>query len=265
MSNTPDILKKILNRKAEEVADRKARISLALLEEQVKSASPVRGFVASIEKTIAEGRAAVIAEIKKASPSKGVMREHFVPAEIAESYARHGATCLSVLTDIDFFQGSDEYLKQARAACALPVIRKDFMIDPYQVYEARAMGADCILLIVAALSDSQLMELTSLAKQLHLDVLVEVHNVEELQRALVLDTTLVGINNRNLRTFETSLNTTLDLLDSIPDNRIVVTESGIHTRADVALMREHVVNTFLVGEAFMREADPGKKLAELFD
>ncbi len=264
MSNTPDILKKILDRKAEEVADRKARVSQAELLERTKSASPARGFVASIEKSIAEGRAAVIAEIKKASPSKGVMREHFVPAEIAESYARHGASCLSVLTDIDFFQGSDDYLLQARAACSLPVIRKDFMIGSYQVYEARAMGADCILLIVAALSDSQLSELTDLASQLQLDVLVEVHDAEELQRALRLETTLVGINNRNLRSFETSLNTTLNLLDDIPDDRIVVTESGIHTRPDVALMRDHAVNAFLVGEAFMRETDPGEKLAELF-
>lgn len=264
MSNPPDILKKILDRKAEEVAERKARVSLAELEQQVKSASPVRGFVAAIEDAIEAGRAAVIAEIKKASPSKGVMREHFDPAEIAVTYALHGATCLSVLTDIDFFQGSDEYLKQARAACALPVIRKDFIIDPYQVYEARAMGADCILLIVAALGDGQLNELTDLASQLRLDVLVEVHDAEELERALILDTPLLGINNRNLRTFETSLNTTLDLLEDIPDNRIVVTESGIHNRDDVALMRDHAVNAFLVGEAFMRETDPGAKLAELF-
>ena len=265
MSTTPDILKKILSRKAEEVADRKARISQRELESRLATAPPVRGFVEAIEEAIEEGQAAVIAEIKKASPSKGIMREHFVPAEIAESYARHGATCLSVLTDIDFFQGSDEYLQQARTACSLPVIRKDFMLDPYQLYEARVMGADCILLIVAALNDSQLRELTDLAGQLRLDVLVEVHDREELERALELDTTLVGINNRNLRTFETSLNTTIELLDDIPDGRIVVTESGIHTRADVALMREHAVNAFLVGEAFMREPDPGQKLAELFE
>ena len=264
MNKTPDILKKILDRKAEEVADRRSRISQSELESRLAAASPVRGFVEAIEDSIEEGRAAVIAEIKKASPSKGVMREHFIPAEIAESYARHGATCLSVLTDIDFFQGSDEYLQQARAACQLPVIRKDFMIDPYQVYEARAMGADCILLIVAALSDGQLNELSGLASQLQLDVLVEVHDGEELERALALDSTLVGINNRNLRTFETSLNTTLDLLAEIPDGRIVVTESGIHTREDVALMRDNAVDAFLVGEAFMREADPGQKLAELF-
>ena len=265
MSTTPDILKKILSRKAEEVADRKAKISQRELESRLATAPPVRGFVEAIEEAIEEGQAAVIAEIKKASPSKGIMREHFVPAEIAESYARHGATCLSVLTDIDFFQGSDEYLQQARTACSLPVIRKDFMLDPYQLYEARVMGADCILLIVAALNDSQLRELTDLAGQLRLDVLVEVHDREELERALELDTTLVGINNRNLRTFETSLNTTIELLDDIPDGRIVVTESGIHTREDVALMREHAVNAFLVGEAFMREPDPGQKLAELFE
>jgi len=264
MANTPDILKKILDRKAEEVADRKAKLSQLELESRLATASPVRGFVEAIEDAIEDGRAAVIAEIKKASPSKGVMREHFVPGEIAESYAEHGATCLSVLTDIDFFQGCDEYLQQARAACQLPVIRKDFMIDPYQVYEARAMGADCILLIVAALSDGQLNELTDLANQLQLDVLVEVHDRAELERALELDTTLVGINNRNLRTFETSLNTTLDLLDDIPDGRIVVTESGIHSRADVALMHDNAVNAFLVGEAFMREANPGQKLADLF-
>ncbi|MDH5445287.1 MAG: indole-3-glycerol phosphate synthase TrpC [Gammaproteobacteria bacterium] len=264
MSNPPDILKKILVRKAEEVADRKSQVSQSELESRLADASPVRGFVEAIEDSIDVGRAAVIAEIKKASPSKGVMRENFIPAEIAKSYARHGATCLSVLTDIDFFQGSDEYLQQARAACQLPVIRKDFMIDPYQLYEARAMGADCILLIVAALSDSQLNELTSLANEIQLDVLVEVHDGEELELALELDTTLVGINNRNLRTFETSLNTTLDLLADIPDGRIVVTESGIHTRADVDLMRENAVDTFLVGEAFMREDDPGQKLAELF-
>ena len=264
MTKTPDILQKILDRKAEEVAERKARVSEAELESRLAAASPVRGFVAAIEDAIETGRAAVIAEIKKASPSKGVMREHFVPAEIAATYARHGASCLSVLTDIDFFQGSDEYLQQARAACALPVIRKDFMIDPYQVYEARAMGADCILLIVAALSDSRLAELSDLASQLRLDVLVEVHDRDELERALMLDNPLVGINNRNLRTFATSLQTTLDLLEDIPDDRIVVTESGIHTRADVELMRDNAVNAFLVGEAFMREADPGAKLAELF-
>ncbi|MDH5408881.1 MAG: indole-3-glycerol phosphate synthase TrpC [Gammaproteobacteria bacterium] len=264
MSNPPDILKKILDRKAEEVAARKSKITQEMLAAQLEYASPPRGFVASIENSIAAERPAVIAEIKKASPSKGVMRKHFVPAEIAKSYAHNGASCLSVLTDIDFFQGSDGYLLQARGACDLPVIRKDFMIDPYQLYETRVMGADCILLIVAALSDAQLSELTDLANQLKLDVLVEVHDAEELQRALKLDTTLIGINNRNLRTFDTSLDTTLDLLKDIPDNKIVVTESGIHTPDDVRLMREHNVNAFLVGEAFMREEDPGAKLAELF-
>ncbi|MDH5180515.1 MAG: indole-3-glycerol phosphate synthase TrpC [Gammaproteobacteria bacterium] len=264
MTKTPDILQKILDRKAEEVADRKRRVSQSELANRLAAASPVRGFVQAIETNIAAGRAAVIAEIKKASPSKGVMRENFVPAEIAATYAKHGACCLSVLTDIDFFQGSDAYLQQARGACQLPVIRKDFMIDPYQVYEARAMGADCILLIVAALDDSRLAELSDLAAELQLDVLVEVHDREELERALRLDNRLVGINNRNLRTFETSLNTTLDLLADIPNDRIVVTESGIHTKADVTLMRDHDVHTFLVGEAFMREPDPGVKLAELF-
>ncbi|MGM0594160.1 MAG: indole-3-glycerol phosphate synthase TrpC, partial [Pseudomonadota bacterium] len=207
---------------------------------------------------------AVIAEVKRASPSKGVIREKFVPAEIAQSYEKGGAACLSVLTDIDFFQGSDEYLQQARAACTLPVIRKDFIVDPYQVYEARVIGADCILLIAACLSDAQMQQLSALATELAMDVLVEVHDGEELQRTLPLGLPLVGINNRNLRTFEVSLDTTLELLAQIPEGRIVVTESGIHTPEDVALMRSHQVNTFLVGEAFMRADEPGQKLAELF-
>jgi indole-3-glycerol phosphate synthase len=206
----------------------------------------------------------VIAEIKKASPSKGVMRENFVPAEIAVSYEQGGACCLSVLTDIDFFQGSDAYLQQARQACSLPVLRKDFIIDPYQVYEARAIGADCILLIVAVLGDAQLKELANLASSLGMDVLVEVHDAEELARALPLNLPLIGINNRNLRTFETTLETTLSLLPRIPADRIVVTESGIHTPADVARMRAHHVNAFLVGEAFMKAEQPGEKLHELF-
>lgn len=264
MNDTPDILKKIIHRKTEEIVDRMARVSL---QEQVECAiqgSPIRGFVDHIVQTIQTGRAAVIAEIKKASPSKGVMREDFQPAEIAVSYEKGGASCLSVLTDIDFFQGSDAYLQQARQACSLPVLRKDFIIDPYQVYEARAIGADCILLIVAALSDTQLNELASLAMQLNMDVLVEVHDAEELVRALSLDLPMIGINNRNLRSFETSLDTTLSLLAQIPDDRIVVTESGIHTPADVARMRAHNVNAFLVGEAFMKADDPGDKLRELF-
>ena len=264
MSNTPDILKKIITRKQEEIAARKLTVSLDDLQARVADASPVRGFVDAIRNKITAGQSAVIAEIKKASPSKGVLRENFVPAEIAKSYAEAGAACLSVLTDIDFFQGSDAYLQQARAACNLPVIRKDFIIDAYQVVEARVMGADCILLIVACLEDNQMQELCSLATELGLDVLVEVHDAEELQRALKLNIPLMGINNRNLRTFETSLNTTIELLDQIPDDRIVVTESGIHAKADVELMNQHQVNAFLVGEAFMREEQPGKKLQALF-
>lgn len=264
MSDTPDILKKIIQRKHEEIAERSAKTSLHELKSRVASSSPVRGFVDSIETTIKQGKPAVIAEIKKASPSKGVIREEFDPIAIAKSYESGGATCLSVLTDKDYFQGSDAYLQQAREACSLPVIRKDFIINPYQVYEARAIGADCILLIVAALNDVQLQELTQFTNELGMDVLVEVHDEEELHRALALNTKLIGINNRNLRTFEVSLNTTIDLLPQIPDDRIVVTESAIHTPQDVALMRQHKVNTFLVGEAFMRADDPGAKLAELF-
>ncbi|WP_455366024.1 indole-3-glycerol phosphate synthase TrpC [Kaarinaea lacus] len=264
MSNTPDILVKILDRKREEIAERIDNVSLAELKSRIESVSPVRGFVNAIESTIAQGRPAVIAEIKKASPSKGVIRENFDPVAIAKSYASGGATCLSILTDVDFFQGSDEYLQQARAACDLPVIRKDFIIDPYQVYEARAINADCILLIVAALTDDQLMDLIDLASYLDLDILLEVHDAQELERALKLNTRLIGINNRNLRTFDVSLQTTIDLLPRIPPDRIVVTESAIHTPNDVALMRQHKVNAFLVGEAFMRADDPGSKLAELF-
>ena len=260
-----DILDKILKHKAGEIAERKRACSQPELEQRVKQfASPTRGFVRALRHNVAEGRAAVIAEVKKASPSKGIIREHFDPAEIAASYARGGATCLSVLTDQHFFQGHDDYLGQARARSGLPVIRKDFIIDPYQVIESRLIGADAILLIVAALQDSELSELSSLAAALELDVLVEVHDRGELDRALKLPLSLIGINNRDLRTFETSLKTTLDLLDAIPQDRLVVTESGIHTHEDVALMREHDVHTFLVGEAFMRANDPGAKLAELF-
>lgn len=265
MSGTPDILKKIIKRKAEEVAERQEQSSIGLLQESLSKASPVRGFVNSIEQKITLGKAGVIAEVKKASPSKGVIREDFQPAEIAQSYAKAGAACLSVLTDIDFFQGADKYLQQARAACELPVIRKDFFIDPYQVYEARSLGADCILLIAACLSDQQMTDLNTLAHTLGMDVLIEVHDAEELQRALPLNNRLIGINNRDLRSFETSLNTTIDLLKQIPDDRIVVTESGIHTKEDVQLMQHNGVNAFLVGEAFMRANDPGTKLAELFD
>jgi len=262
--STDDILSKILRRKAEEVAARRAQVPLAELARRIEAAAAPRGFVAAIERRIAGGQAAVIAEIKKASPSKGLLRADFRPAEIAQSYARAGAACLSVLTDIDFFQGADEYLRAARAACALPVLRKDFTVDPYQVHEARALGADAILLIVAALDDAVLGELAGLAGSLGLDVLVEVHDATELERALRLGTTLIGINNRNLRTFETRLETTLDLLARIPADRIVVTESGIHTPADVARMRAAGVHAFLVGEAFMRAPDPGARLAELF-
>lgn len=263
-SPAADILQKILARKVEELRARSAALPLPELTQQLQASSPVRGFMAAIENKIAAGQSAVIAEIKKASPSKGVIRPDFHPADIARSYEAGGAACLSVLTDVDFFQGSDEYLKQARNACALPVLRKDFIIDPYQVYEARLIGADCILLIVAALGDAQLGELASLAHQLDMDVLMEVHDREELERALQIPGRLIGINNRNLRTFETRLQTTTELLHMIPDDRIVVTESAIHTPADVRFMREHGVNAFLVGEAFMREADPGTKLRELF-
>ena len=264
MNDTPDILKKILWRKAEEVAERADRISAKELEQKCASMSPARGFVNAIQFQLSEGNPAIIAEIKKASPSKGVIREDFDPVAIAQSYEQGGATCLSVLTDVDFFQGSDEYLKQARAACSLPVLRKDFMIEHYQVYESRAMGADCILLIVAALSDVMLTELAELAHHLGLDVLVEVHDEEELQRALKLETPLIGINNRNLRTFDVSLDTTINLLEHFTDDHIIVTESAIHSPVDVRRMRKHNVNVFLVGEAFMRADDPGAKLRELF-
>jgi len=263
-STHPDVLKNILSRKAEEIAERSARQSMEALRDRLVDAPPPREFTAALRGKLAAGKAAVIAEIKKASPSRGVLREHFDPAAIAASYARHGAACLSVLTDADFFQGSEENLQLARAACALPVLRKDFIVDPYQVYEARAIGADCILLIVAALDDANMRELAELAVALHMDVLVEVHDAGELQRALVLDTPLIGINNRNLRTFETRLETTFELLEQIPAGRIVVTESGIHSRDDVALMRSKGVQTFLVGEAFMRAADPGEALATIF-
>ncbi len=260
----PDILQKILRRKVEEVIQRSSTLSMRDLVKQVESVAPARGFVRAIENKIAQGDAAVIAEIKKASPSKGLLRENFNPAEIACSYEEGGAACLSVLTDVDYFQGHEGYLVQARAACKLPVIRKDFIIDPYQVYEARAMGADCILLIVAALGETMLLELSQLADSLGMDVLIEVHDAAELERALSLPLKLIGINNRNLRTFETSLQTTIDLLADIGSDRIVVTESGIHSVDDVTLMREHHVNAFLVGEAFMRADDPGQQLKSLF-
>lgn len=259
-----DILKKILDTKHAEVAAAMAQKPLIMMRSESENADAPRDFVGAIRTKIAAGKPAVIAEIKKASPSKGVIREDFRPAEIAATYAAHGAACLSVLTDTPYFQGSPAYLKQARAACNIPVLRKDFMISPYQVYEARAMGADCILLIVAALDLTRMKELESLAHDLGMAVLVEVHDGEELDLALQLDTPLIGINNRNLRTFEVTLDTTLGLLGRIPQNRIVVTESGIFTPEDVALMRNNNVHTFLVGEAFMRQPDPGLELARVF-
>lgn len=262
--STPTILKKILDRKVEEVSERRKKISFSALEDQARHADATRGFVAALENKIAAGKAGVIAEIKKASPSKGVIREHFVPADIARSYEQGGAACLSVLTDVDFFQGADAYLQQARAACGLPVIRKDFLVDPYQVVEARAINADCVLLIVAALSDAQMAELDACAKEFGLDVLIEVHDGHELERALKLGNKLIGINNRDLHSFNVTLDVTLGLLKDIPREHIVVTESGILGKPDVALMREHNVNAFLVGEAFMRAPEPGEKLAELF-
>lgn len=264
MSDLPDVLERILARKAEEISERRARVTLSDLEDRIAAQDAARGFVAQMEQTLAAGRAAVIAEIKKASPSKGVIRPDFAPAEIAAQYAAGGAACLSVLTDRDFFQGSESALQAARAACALPALRKDFTIDPYQVAEARAIGADAILLIVAALSDAQLRELSAAAAQYGLDVLVEVHDRAELERALALPTRLVGINNRNLRDFSTRLETTLELLEVIPDDRVVVTESAIHTRDDVQRMRAAGVSAFLIGEAFMRAGDPGVALRELF-
>lgn len=263
-----DILNKILDVKKDEVAAAMCERDLASLRREVESntqlRSNVRGFEASLRAKIAAGHAGVIAEVKKASPSKGVLRTDFKPAEIAASYAQHGAACLSVLTDRQFFQGAPEYLQQARAACAIPVLRKDFMIDVYQVYEARSWGADCILLIVAALDYGLMTELEACAHELGMDVLVEVHDAEELAAALRLKTALVGINNRNLRTFETSLQTTIDLLPQIPPDKLVVTESGILVKEDVTRMRNADVHAFLVGEAFMRAPEPGVELSRLF-
>lgn len=258
------ILDKILAAKAAEVAAAKVRKPLDKAREDARKASPPRDFAAAIANKIASRQAAVIAEIKKASPSRGVLRERFDPGAIAQSYERNGAACLSVLTDRDFFQGSPEDLVKARAACALPVLRKDFILDPYQVYESRAAGADCILLIAAALQREAMRELESLAQQLKMAVLVEIHNARELELALALDTPLIGINNRDLHTFVTRLELTLDLLEKIPGDRIVVTESGILAREDVAMMQRNGVNAFLVGEAFMRAPDPGAELKRLF-
>jgi indole-3-glycerol phosphate synthase len=259
-----DILERILSVKREEVAAARAVRTQADLERDAAALPPARGFAAALRDKLAKGDPAVIAEIKKASPSKGLLRADFDPPSIARSYAKNGAACLSVLTDRQFFQGSPDYLQAARAACGLPVLRKDFIVDEYQVAEARAMGADCILLIVAALDQPRMVDLEQAATALGLDVLVEVHDAAELDRALEMSTPLVGINNRNLRTFETRLETTLDLLGRIPAGRVVVTESGILGPSDVALMRGRGVNAFLVGEAFMRAADPGEELAALF-
>lgn len=265
MSKLADILLKILDTKAQEVVVRKQRLPLMLIQQKLKDIAPTRDFLDAIQQRIEAGKTAVIAEIKRASPSKGVLRENFDPAQIARSYEQGGAACLSVLTDVEYFQGDDAYLKQAKDACQLPVLRKEFIIDPYQVYETRLIGGDCILLIVAALDDDQLREFTELAHSLDMGVLVEVHDAEELQRALKLDIRLLGINNRNLGTFETRLDTTLELLPAIPDDKIVVTESGIHRREDIETMLAHNVRSFLIGEALMRAEQPGDRLAQLFE
>jgi Indole-3-glycerol phosphate synthase len=264
MPDTPNILSKILRHKSQEIAERASRESMRTLLSRVESAPRVRGFKDCLKRRIATGRAAVIAEIKKASPSQGILREPFAPAAIAKRYEQGGAACLSVLTDREFFQGSEAHLREAREACALPILRKDFIIDPYQIYEARVIGADAILLIIAALRDTMLRELASLAAELGMNVLLEVHDAAELERALKLNAFLIGINNRDLCSFSTNLRTTIDLVDRIPPGYLVVTESGIHSPEDVALMRAHGINAFLVGEAFMRATDPGAKLGELF-
>lgn len=258
------ILDKILARKVEEVAERRAVTSIAALQDMIASQVAPRGFVAAIENKLANQQAAVIAEIKKASPSKGIIREDFFPADIARSYEKGNAACLSVLTDVDFFQGSDSFVREVKTASKLPVLRKEFIVDEYQIYESRAIGADCILLIAAGLEQEQMLSFNDLARELGMDVLVEVHDGEELERALELPNKLIGINNRNLKTFATSLETTFELLSRVPSDRIVVTESGIHTTDDIAAMRGHNVHAFLVGEAFMKAEDPGLRLVELF-
>ena len=260
----PAILNKILTHKAQEIADKKLRVPLEQMQEWVKDAEAKRPFEAMLRGAIAAQKPGVIAEIKRASPSKGVLREDFDPMAIAKSYQFGGATCLSVLTDSEFFKGGGPVLEFARRSCSIPVLRKDFIIDPYQVYETRVLGADCMLLIVAALSDEQLENLYQLGQELKLDLLVEVHNEEEFDRALKLSPTLLGVNNRNLHTFEVDLQTTLRLKDKLPPNSVLVTESGIHTHEDVQLMRDNGIDLFLVGEAFMRAPDPGQKLKELF-
>lgn len=262
--NTPTILKKILDTKVIEVQQHSASMSLAEMKARAFDQPEARGFYKAMQAKVAAGLPAVIAEIKKASPSKGIFCEDFDPARIAESYEKSGAACLSILTDKEYFHGSEDFLKQGRNACSIPVIRKDFLIDPYQVYEAKVINADCILLIVSALSDMQLQDFAGIATELGMDVLVEVHDEKELHSALTLDTPLIGINNRNLHTFEVSLDTTYGLLNQIPEDRMVVTESGILGRAEIAEMRAKQVNAFLVGEAFMRAEFPGDKLAELF-
>jgi len=262
--DTPDVLKRILKRKLEEVVENSAKLSLRELSHLATNSPPPRGFVEAVNARLQVEQVAIIAEIKKASPSKGVLRSDFNPADIAKSYERNGAACLSVLTDRDFFQGDNQYLQQAREACLLPLLRKDFIIDPYQVYEARALGADCILLIVAALGDAQLQDLAGLATHLGMDILVEVHHREELDRALRLNPRLIGINNRNLHTFITRLETTLELLEHIPKKHVVVSESGINTAQDIALLSNAGVRTFLIGEALMRASDPGVAMAKLF-
>ncbi len=264
MSETPDILRRIVARKREEIAERAQRLPRSALQARLAEADPPRGFAEALHRRVAAGEAAVIAEIKRASPSKGLIREDFDPDWLARSYAAGGACCLSVLTDRDFFQGDDAHLIAARAACALPVIRKDFIVDPYQVIEARTLGADCILLIAACLEDAALAELGALATELGLDVLTEVHDVRELERALALPGRLLGINNRDLRSFEVDLRTTLNLSAQVPTERLPITESGIHAREDVALMRANGVHAFLVGESLMRTDDPGQTLGALF-
>jgi len=264
MATGSDVLDKIMQHKKLEVEFERSRLSLADVKAKAKDTPECRGFAAAIMQSLAAKRPAVIAEIKKASPSKGLIRADFDAVRIAESYEKHGASCLSVLTDAEFFQGSADYLRTAREACSLPILRKDFMLDEYQVFEAKAMQADCILLIVAVLEDGLMQDLAGQAQELGLDCLIEVHDELELERGLQLNLPLIGINNRNLKTFETSLSNTVDLLRYMPDDVVVVTESGIHNSDDIVLMQEHGVNSFLVGEAFMRAADPGKKLAELF-
>lgn len=258
------ILATILQRKAEEVEARQRQVPFSAQEARARAAAPTRGFYQAIKRRVYKKQAAVIAEIKKASPSKGILRTNFVPAEIARSYERAGAACLSVLTDVDFFQGADSYLQAARFACQLPVLRKDFVIDPYQIVEARAIGADAVLLIASALTDSQLRDLYAVAIDFGLDVLVEVHSHNELERALKLPIPMIGINNRNLKTFQVSLNTTLALMRHVPQDKIIVTESGILSPADVMLMQANGINAFLVGEAFMRAPEPGEALKTLF-